>query len=295
MSRRAQATTNTSTANTNVAPQNKRMSIDGALKIMWNKIAELDKEIILLKGDTIPEVSHKTAPEVSHKTAPVASQQTAPIVNQNQKITSTQPTLAPETEIRNNITQIKRVIETQEKRIKHLETQFGRFTQDIMKTTGSVKTDMETRYSQLNNFLVELQTTQIVMNDKVLKQFNDVVEKNAEEKFKNATTQLQEGEEQLIKEGVQEQIAEVVQQNVEGEEQLVQELVQEVEEQIEVAEEQIEEAEEQIGEGEEQIVQEVAQEVADEVAEKVEQQIAEGEEQTTEEQQTKENITLDVA
>ena len=223
MSRRAQATTNTSSANTNSAPQNKRMSIDGALKIMWNKITELDNEIRLLKGDTIPEVNENTVPVASRQTAPVASRQTAPVASrqtapvasqnqkitsvasQNQKITSDQPTLAPETEIRNNITQIKRVIETQEKRIKHLETQFGRFTQDIMKTTGSVKTDMETRYSQLNNFLVELQTTQMVMNDKVLKQFNDVVEKNVEEKFKNATTQVEEEEEQIAEE--EEQIA----------------------------------------------------------------------------------------
>ena len=82
MSRRAQATTNTSTANTNVTPQNKRMSIDGALKIMWNKIAELDKEIILLKGETIPEASEKTVP--------VASQQTAPKATQNQKRTAYQ-------------------------------------------------------------------------------------------------------------------------------------------------------------------------------------------------------------
>jgi chromosome segregation ATPase len=293
MSRRAQATTNISSANTNVTPQNKRMSIDGALKIMWNKITELDNEIRSLKGETIPEASEKTVP--------VASQQTAPKASQNQKITSTQPTLAPETEIRNNITQIKRVIETQEKRIKHLETQFGRFTQDIMKTTGSVKTDMETRYSQLNNFLVELQTTQMVMNDKVLKQFNDVVEKNAEEKFKNATTQVEDAEEQVTEEQItegEEQIAEVEEQIAEGEEQIVQEVVQEAEEQIAEGEEQIAEGEEQIAEGEEQIVQEVAQEaaqeVADEVAEKLEQQIAEGEEQTTEEQQTKENITLDV-
>jgi len=263
MSRRAQATTNTSSANTNSAPQNKRMSIDGALKIMWNKITELDNEIRLLKGDTIPEVNENTVPVASRQTAPVASRQTAPVASrqtapvasrqtapvasqnqkitsvasQNQKITSDQPTLAPETEIRNNITQIKRVIETQEKRIKHLETQFGRFTQDIMKTTGSVKTDMETRYSQLNNFLVELQTTQMVMNDKVLKQFNDVVEKNVEEKFKNATTQVEEEEEQIAEE-----------------------------------EEQIAEEEEQIAAEEEQI-----------------------EQQTEEEDVTKENITLDVA
>ena len=239
MSRRTQATSNTSTVETNAAPQNKRMSIDGALKIMWNKISELDNEIRLLKGDTA--------------VAPVASRQTVPVTSQNKKITSDQPTLAPETEIRNNIIQIKRAIETQEKRIKHLETQFGRFTQDIMKTTGSVKTDMETRYSQLNNFLVELQTTQMVMNDKVLKQFNDVVEKNAEEKFKNATTQVED------------------------------------------AEEHISEGEEHIAEGEEHIAEEVAQEVGQEVAEEVEQQIAEREEQTTEEEQTKENITLDVA
>ncbi len=120
MSRRAQPTTNTSTANTNAAPQNKRISIDGALKIMWNKITELDNEIRLLKGETVP----------------MASQQRAPVASQNQKITSNQPALAPETEFRNNITQIKHVIESQEKRIKHLETQFGRFTQDIIKTTG---------------------------------------------------------------------------------------------------------------------------------------------------------------
>jgi hypothetical protein len=256
MSRRAQPTSNSTAARagttTNALPTNKKMPVESALKIMWNKISELDNEIKILKGESSSENRSST-----RETTPEKSIFSKKTTTSNRE----QPTFASETELRNNYTQIKRVIEGQDRRIKQLETQFGRFTQEISKKTGTVKTELETKYSQLNNFLVELQTTQMVMNDKVLRQFNDVVEKNAEEKFRNASTQAHNDEHTAD------------------------------------AEEQTADAEEQTTEQQTEAEQTTEQQTeAEQTTEQTtEQQTADAEEQTTEVEQTEENITLDVA
>ena len=171
MSRRLKAATESQPQANNSGSVPKRISIDGVLKIMWNKIGELENEIIILKEQSLTDDSTTSNIATSSK--------------------NIQPTSIFDTEGVKKMNQLKIMVDSQERRLHNLETQVQTFTDDITKSTGTVKTDLEYKYNQLNNLLVELQTTQMVMNNKVLKQFNDVVEKNAEDKFRNASIQIQ--------------------------------------------------------------------------------------------------------
>lgn len=62
-----------------------------------------------------------------------------------------------------------------------------------IETIGSDMTEMNVKYTQMNNFLMEIQTTQITVNNQILKHYNDnysdlvesQIEKSADEKFNN--------------------------------------------------------------------------------------------------------------
>lgn len=73
---------------------------------------------------------------------------------------------------------------------KTLITTVTNFNQS-MQAVGADLTEMNNKYTQMNNFLMEIQTTQITVNNKILKHYNDNysdileshIEKRANEKF----------------------------------------------------------------------------------------------------------------
>ena len=73
---------------------------------------------------------------------------------------------------------------------KTLITTVANFNQS-MQAVGADLTEMNNKYTQMNNFLMEIQTTQITVNNKILKHYNDNysdlleshIEKRANEKF----------------------------------------------------------------------------------------------------------------
>jgi hypothetical protein len=81
--------------------------------------------------------------------------------------------------------------------IKTLGDKFNEVTRNMDRTIeniGTDMTDMNTKYQQMNNFLVEIQTTQITVNNQILRHYNEnietQVEKNVSEKFLNYKTEL---------------------------------------------------------------------------------------------------------
>ena len=104
-------------------------------------------------------------------------------------------------------------IENQESRINEISeslTQIKRSNVDqsskvdrAIESIGADLTDMNTKYTQMNNFLVEIQTTQITVNNQILRNYNDSyndmveskIEQSASEKFLNKENESLESNE----------------------------------------------------------------------------------------------------
>ena len=135
-----------------VATSNRQnMSVGTGLKILWSKVTNLEKELAQLRGEDISVIQNRVSEKEAHIKEEKAKQHMELRVEHK----------ALEQQTKNSIIQMKRVIETQESRIKNIEKQFTSLSQEF------VNLNNDDKYLKLNNFLVELQTTQMVMNDKV--------------------------------------------------------------------------------------------------------------------------------
>ena len=82
---------------------------------------------------------------------------------------------------------------------KTLGETIGNFNQSIQMIGGDM-TEMNNKYTQMNNFLMEIQTTQITVNNRILKHYNDnysdlietQITESADQKFNSKDTTLPE-------------------------------------------------------------------------------------------------------
>ena len=60
-----------------------------------------------------------------------------------------------------------------------------------MNRIGTDMTEMNTKYMQMNNFLVEIQTTQITVNNQILRQYNEHYGESVENRIEKALISLE--------------------------------------------------------------------------------------------------------
>ena len=163
-----------------------KIPMEEAFRIMWTHIAELKGKV-----DSQNEINENFTSQISHLSS---------LSNENPNLDiKEQVNVVPS----NNNNLMEKVMEQDKKitlltnEIKTLGDKFNEVTRNMDRTIeniGTDMTDMNTKYQQMNNFLVEIQTTQITVNNQILRHYNEniesQVEKNVSEKFLNYKTEL---------------------------------------------------------------------------------------------------------
>lgn len=172
-----------------------QMPIEEVFKMMWARMNYLENAVKQIETNNKKE-------DKSNQGATTISQ----LKNENEIINTPSQNQPPQYE-KIDVSEIQELITSQDERITQLSqellliknelsnrsTHVDRAIQEI----GADLTDMNTKYTQMNNFLVEIQTTQITVNNQILRHYNEncsdsvesLIEKNASEKFMKKNSQ----------------------------------------------------------------------------------------------------------
>jgi hypothetical protein len=159
-----------------------QMPIEEVFKMMWARMNYLENSMKDSSSSVSGEETH------NHEGATTIQQ-----LRENQLITT--PPSYDTTAYDEHETKIDTLAKEIGALKKSLADTVSNFNSSIQ-VIGADLTEMNTKYTQMNNFLMEIQTTQITVNNQILKHYNEnysevvesQIEKSAVEKFNMSTT-----------------------------------------------------------------------------------------------------------
>ena len=150
-----------------------QMPIEEVFRMMWARMNYLENALKEKEMETVKE------PETQGKEETTTISQ---LKNENQVISSTSQIQPPDYQ-ENNVNELQELLGSQEERISELAESVIQLKKELLDRSNSVDrsiqeigadlTEMNTKYTQMNNFLVEIQTTQITVNNQILRHYNE--------------------------------------------------------------------------------------------------------------------------
>lgn len=173
--------------NTKISPSSLpkgQMPIEQVFRMMWarmNQLEEMVKESSSSEG--IVNTSRLNEEDIS-SIQDLKNQADTVNSNMNLELNTLKETSE---EIMTKVASISSELESIKKTLTDTISNFN----STMAAVGADLTEMNNKYTQMNNFLMEIQTTQITVNNQILKHYNDnysdlvesQIEKSAAEKF----------------------------------------------------------------------------------------------------------------
>ena len=173
-----------------------KISVSAALKIMWGHINELTATVDILKktnGDLSNKIDNIL---LTHARAESGLEEVAPRYKLDTNVKQAKSAGFNENEgvlFQRVVDQEAKIEELADevKTIQNATNNRTRIIDNTMNRIGSDMTEMNTKYMQMNNFLVEIQTTQITVNNQILRQYNENYTEAVETRIEKALKSLE--------------------------------------------------------------------------------------------------------
>ena len=152
-----------------------KMSIENVFKMMWGRMNYLENKL----ETTDTELTNSKVTPTS-----IADLKNSPVGLSQEQIDGIESLKTTQEELERSLSDIL----VENKLIKErLEDTINTFNSSI-KAIGADLIEMNNKYTQMNNFLMEIQTTQITVNNKILRHYNETLTTEVEQKIEESAS-----------------------------------------------------------------------------------------------------------